>query len=111
VLNRERLKGLLADLSPALAPLISQAIVSSLSRLGPAAVMFLRPMVVPPLIQSQISGALTAIDDLSDDECLALLSWIRAEIEIVIGERHPDEPYPYPLVAPAIAKLQQLLTR
>jgi len=73
-------------------------------------------------IHSTISAALTSIDELSDDECLALLLWIQLEIGTLTMTAIADDEETYQLArriaddqraaaAPAIAKLQQLLTR
>ena len=81
-------------------------------------------MVDRPLIHSKISSALTVIDELGDDECLALLRWIGAELMVVTGEgiltgggfdlreNYLDVASEMRAhAAPAIAKLQQLLSR
>jgi len=90
-LDRDRLKSLLGSAAEVLSLMTSQAIESKLRPLPPMLSVALRPMADPRQIRSTISDALTAIDELDDDECLALLNLANREIEALMPRQGEDD--------------------
>jgi hypothetical protein len=126
MLDRDRLRNLLDQIAQALTPLIEQSIMKALQHksLPPTLILLARSMVDRPQIHSTVSAALTGIDELSDEECLALLRWIQTEIAVLTvpptfaqsrdeAARHAREIADEyrAAAAPAIVKLQLLMVR